>query len=47
MLLKRVGITEDRYQTAKQMFGLAPTCGCAERKEWLNRVTDWWRSLPS
>lgn len=42
-LLQSVGITKERYIAAKQLFGLAPTCGCGERKEWLNRVSDWWR----
>ena len=42
-LLKSIGITQARYVAAKQLFGLAPTCGCDARKEWLNRVSDWWR----
>jgi hypothetical protein len=42
-LLKSVGLTEERYKHAKEIFGLAPTCGCAARKEWLNKVSDWWR----
>lgn len=42
-ILAKVGITEDRYAAAKELFGLAPTCGCKERKEWLNKVSDWWR----
>jgi len=44
-LLQSVGITKERYQAAKQLFGLAPTCNCDERKAWLNRVSDWWRAL--
>lgn len=43
-LLHSVGITKERYQAAKQLFGLAPTCHCDERKEWLNSVSAWWRA---
>ena len=42
-LLQSVGITKERYVAAKQLFGLAPTCGCDSRREWLNKVSDWWR----
>lgn len=42
-LLKSVGVTEDRYKHAKELFGLPPTCHCADRKAWLNKVSDWWR----
>jgi len=38
-----LGITEERYKATKELFGLPPTCGCADRKEWLNKVSDWWR----
>lgn len=44
-LLQSVGITKERYVAAKEMFGLAPTCGCDSRREWLNRVSDWWRGI--
>ena len=44
-LLQSVGITKERYVAAKEMFGLAPTCNCDSRRDWLNRVSDWWRSL--
>lgn len=40
-LLKSLGVTPDRYRAAKELFGLAPTCGCEERKAWLNRVGQW------
>ena len=38
-----IGITQDRYKEVKQLFGLPPTCGCDKRKEYLNRVSEWWR----
>lgn len=41
--LRSLGITEDRYKEAKEKFGLAPTCNCPARKEWLNKVSSWWR----
>ena len=37
-LLTSIGITKELFIEAKQLFGLAPTCGCAKRREWLNRV---------
>ena len=40
--LKKIGITEDRYKEVKAMFGLPPTCGCPQRREWLNKVGRWW-----
>lgn len=40
--LKSIGITEDRYKAAKELFGLQPTCNCQKRKDWLNKVSDWW-----
>ena len=40
-LLASIGVTKDRYVAAKKLFGLAPTCGCAERQAWLNRVGKW------
>ena len=45
-LLQSVGITKERYVAAKEMFGLAPTCNCDSRRDWLNRVSDWWRGEP-
>lgn len=41
-LLKSIGVTQDRYKAAKELFGLAPTCNCDKRKAWLNRVGEWW-----
>lgn len=40
-MLASVGITKDRYAAAKESLGLAPTCGCAKRQEWLNRAGAW------
>lgn len=45
-LLKTLGITQDRYKAAKELFGLPPTCNCDDRIAWLNRVSDWWRGQP-
>ena len=42
-LLSSVGITPDRWESAKQAVGLPPGCRCAARKKWLNAVSDWWR----
>jgi hypothetical protein len=42
-LLASIGITKDRYAQAKELFGLPATCSCDARREWLNRVSDWWR----
>jgi hypothetical protein len=44
-LLKSIGVTPERYVAAKAFAGLAPTCNCAARKEWLNKVGEWWASL--
>ena len=41
--LKKLGVTEERYQAAKEMFGLSPECNCSGRIAWLNAVSDWWR----
>lgn len=41
-LLSSIGVTQDRYKAAKELFGLAPTCNCDKRKAWLNRVGEWW-----
>jgi hypothetical protein len=40
-LLSSLGVTKDRYSAAKKLFGLAPTCNCETRKEWLNKVGAW------
>ena len=40
-VLKKMGVTPDRYKKVKELFGMAPTCGCDKRKEWLNRVGSW------
>lgn len=42
--LAEYGITEEWYASVKQNFGLPPRCGCKKRKEWLNKVSKWWRS---
>ena len=41
--LKSIGVTQERYKAAKELFGLSPTCDCEGRKQWLNSVSDWWR----
>lgn len=43
--LKQVGVSPERYTEAKTLFGFAPTCGCGKRKEWLNKVSDWWQNI--
>ena len=35
-----LGITEERYKAVKVALQLDPTCGCAERKKWLNELGD-------
>ena len=35
-----VGVTKERYKSAKQAVGLPPTCNCDARKEWLNKLGD-------
>lgn len=42
-ILESIGVTKARYIEAKKLFGLSPTCNCELRKQWLNRVSDWWR----
>ncbi len=42
-LLSMVGITKEWYMSIKAGFGLPPNCDCDARREWLNRVSDWWR----
>jgi len=39
--LTKHGITKERYVEVKKLFGLPPTCGCAKRQEWLNKVGRW------
>lgn len=43
LLLSSLGVTEESYAAAKAKFGLPPNCGCAARKRWLNKVSEWWR----
>lgn len=45
--LAKIGVTPERYAYAKTQFGLPPDCKCKERKEWLNKVTGWWRGESS
>lgn len=45
--LKRIGVTEDRYKAAKELFGFAPSCDCTRRKKWLNDVSAWWSKINS
>jgi hypothetical protein len=33
-----LGITEERYKSVKVMLHLDPSCGCADRRKWLNEV---------
>ncbi len=33
-----LGISEDRYKAAKAVIYLDPTCGCADRRKWLNEL---------
>ena len=44
-LLQSLGVTQNRYCEAKRLFGLTPECWCQERIAWLNKVSDWWRSV--
>lgn len=44
-LLTSMGITKESFQTIKVKFGLAPTCSCDTRQEWLNKVHKWFNSL--
>lgn len=41
--LKKLGVTPERYAAAKELFGLPPSCGCEARREWLDKVSRWWR----
>ena len=40
--LKAIGVTEERYKEVKKLFGLPPDCNCQARKDFLNRVSEWW-----
>lgn len=42
--LKSVGITQERIADALDAVGMpGDGCdGCKKRKEWLNRMSDWW-----
>lgn len=42
-MLASVGVTPERYVEAKRLFGLSPSCNCAQRKAWLNAVSEWLR----
>ena len=33
-----LGVTDERYKAAKVVLHLDPTCGCADRKKWLNEM---------
>ena len=33
-----LGITEERYKAVKVKLHLDPTCGCADRRRWLNEM---------
>jgi hypothetical protein len=46
-MLSSVGVTPERYAAAKAALGMAPTCNCHKRKEWLNRAGEWLASLGS
>jgi hypothetical protein len=36
--LEGIGITKERWQAAKQVLHLPPTCHCEARQEWLNKL---------
>ncbi len=36
--LSSIGVTKEKWIEVKSDVGLAPTCDCDERKEWLNRI---------
>jgi hypothetical protein len=33
-----LGITEERYRSAKVKLHLDPSCNCADRRRWLNEI---------
>jgi len=37
-LLKKVGITEEKYRELKAMAGFSPTCNCPQRRRFLNKL---------
>ena len=39
--LKSFGITPEKYVAIKEKFGLPPSCNCKGRKEWLNKVGEY------
>lgn len=41
--LQKWGITPDRYVAVKKEIGFPPSCNCAGRKEWLNKLDRWVR----
>lgn len=41
--LTKIGVTPERYNEVRALFGLPPCDGCAKRKAWLNKVSAWWR----
>ena len=36
--LTSIGVTKEKWVEVKSSVGLAPTCDCEERKEWLNQI---------
>lgn len=44
-MLQKAGVTENRYKSVKEKFGLPPTCNCPARKKWLNDVGEYLKSL--
>jgi hypothetical protein len=38
--LESVGVTPERWAAAKAEIGLPATCGCASRREWLNKLDE-------
>jgi len=37
-LLKKVGITQEKYKELKEMAGFSPTCNCPQRHRFLNKL---------
>ena len=42
-ILRSMGITKERYVEIKQLFGLQPICNCDARREWLNKVGEYFK----
>lgn len=44
--LKKLGVTEEKYRSVKEKFGLRPECNCSGRKrklnDWDEAVRNWW-----